>query len=81
MLFLESEGLFRRLYQVADKSVSRPGGKQARKNVRYAHDFNDIEARAVIKFFFPASKEIHAILTETLACFLPGLAKDLSAPL
>jgi len=28
-----------------------------------------------------APKEIHAILTETLACFLPGLAKDLSAPL
>jgi len=28
-----------------------------------------------------APKEIHAILTETLACFLPGWAKDLSAPL
>ena len=26
-------------------------------------------------------KEIHAIPTETLACFLPGRAKDLSAPL
>ena len=25
-------------------------------------------------------KEINAILTETLACFLPGRAKDLSAP-
>jgi len=41
--------------------------------------------RAVIKFFPPlqgkAPKEIHAILTETLACFLPGRAKDLSAPL
>jgi len=36
-------------------------------------------------FFFPlqgkAPKVIHAILTETLACFLPGRAKDLSAPL
>ena len=35
-------------------------------------------------FFFmrrKAPKEIHAILTETLACFLPGWAKDLSAPL
>jgi len=34
--------------------------------------------------FFPASKapkEIHAILTGTLACFLPGWAKDLSATL
>jgi len=28
-----------------------------------------------------APKEIHTILTETLACFLPGQAKDLSAPL
>jgi len=28
-----------------------------------------------------APKEIHAILTVTLACFLPGQAKDLSAPL
>jgi hypothetical protein len=34
-------------------------------------------------FFFlqgKASKEIRAILTDTLACFLPGRAKDLSAP-
>jgi len=39
--------------------------------------------RAVIKFYFlqgKAPKEIHAILTETLACLLPGQAKDLSAP-
>jgi len=28
-----------------------------------------------------APKEIHAILAETLACFLPDRAKDLSAPL
>jgi len=49
-----------------------------------ARDFNNIETRAVIKFFFvqgKAPKEIHAILTETFACFLPGRAKDLSAPL
>ena len=34
-----------------------------------ARDFNNIERRAVIKFFFlqgKAPKEIHAILTETL---------------
>jgi hypothetical protein len=40
--------------------------------------------QAVIQFVFlqrKALKEIHAILTETLACFLPGRAKDLSAPL
>jgi len=39
--------------------------------------------RAVIKFLFLQGKElkeIHAILTETLTCFLPGLAKVLSAP-
>jgi len=55
------------------------------KNVREARDFNNIETRAVMKFFFPLQgkvpKEIHAILTETLACFFPGRAKDLSAPL
>ena len=70
----------------ADKSLVRPGRKQARKYVRDARDFNNIEKRAVIKFFFiflqgKAPKEIHAILTEILAYFLPGRAKDLSAPL
>ena len=38
----------------ADKSVARPGTKQARKHVRDARDFNNIETRAVIKFLFPA---------------------------
>ena len=68
----------------ADKSLARPGRKQARKHVRDTRDFNKIETRAVIKFIFlqgKAPKEIHTILTETLACFLPGRAKDLSAPL
>jgi len=72
------------LYRGADKSLARPGRKQARKHVRDARDFYNIETRAVIKFFFlrgKAPKEIHAILTEILACFLPGQAKDLSAPL
>jgi len=70
--------------QGADKSLARPGRKQARKHARDARDFNNIETRAVIKVGFlqgKAPKEIHAILTETLACFLPGRAKDLSAPL
>ena len=47
-------------------------------------DFNKIELRALIKFLFlqgKVPKEIHAILTEILACFLPGRAKILSAPL
>ena len=71
-------------FRAADKSLTRPLVKQARKHVRDARDFNNIETRAVIKVFFflqgKAPKEIHAILTETLACFLPERAKDLSAP-
>jgi len=48
------------------KSLARPGRKQAQV------------------FFFlqgKAPKEIQTILRETLACFLRGRAKDLSAPL
>ena len=77
-------GTLQDIYRGADKSLARPGRKQARKHVRDARDFNNIETRAVIKFFFlqgKAPKEIHTILTEILACFLPGRAKDLSAPL
>jgi len=71
------------MYWSADKSLARPGRKQSRKHVRDARDFNNIETRSAIKFFFPgkAPKEIHAILTETLACFLPGRINDLSASL
>ena len=75
------------MYRGADNSLARQGMKQARKHVRDARDFNNIETRAVIKFFFffylqgKAPKEIQAILTEILACFLPGQTKDLSAPL
>ena len=52
---------------------------------RDARDFNNTEMRVRIKFFFflygKAPKEIHAILTETLACFPPGRTKDFSGPL
>jgi len=41
-------------YLGADKSLARPGKKQALKNVKDARDFNNIETRAIIKFFFPA---------------------------
>ena len=72
-------------YWGAGKYLARPGKKQFRKHVRDPRDFNNIETRAVIKIFFflqgKTPKEIHAILTETLACFLPGQAKDLSAPM
>ena len=72
------------MYLGADKSLARAGRKQPRKHVKDTRDFNKIETRAVIKFLFvqgKAPKEIQAIRTETLACFLPGRAKDLSAPL
>jgi len=71
-------------YRGADTSLTRPGRTQARKHVQDARDFNNIETRALIKIFplqCKAPKEIHAILTETLASFLPVRAKDLSAPL
>ena len=72
------------MYLGADKSIARPGRKQAREHVRDARDFNNIETRAVIKFLFlqgKGLKEIGAVLTEALACLLPGRAKDLSATL
>jgi len=71
------------IYRGADKSLARPERKQAWKHFRDARDFNNIETRAVIKFLFlqgKAPKEINAILTQTLAFFLPGRAKDLLAP-
>jgi len=42
------------IYRGADKSLARPGRKQARKHVRDARDFNNIETRVVTKFFPPA---------------------------
>jgi len=44
----------KREYQGADKSLVRPGRKQARNHVRDARDFNNIETRAVISFFLSA---------------------------
>jgi len=68
-----------RNYQGADKSLARPGRKQARKHVRDARDFNKLS-----KIFFflqgKAPKKIHTILVETLACFLPGRAKTYKHP-
>jgi len=71
-------------YRCADKSLARPGRKQARKNIKETRDFNNIETRFVFKFLFlqgKVPKEIHVTLTETLACFIPDRATDLSAPL
>jgi len=49
-----------------------------------ARDFNNIETRAVIKYFFflqgKTPKEIHAIFDRNISLFfLPDRAKDLSA--
>jgi len=73
--------MYVRMYRGADRSLARPGRKQARNHVRDERDFNNIEKRDAIKFVFlqgKAPKEIHAILKETLVCFLSGRAKDLS---
>ena len=60
------------MHRGADRSLARPGRKQARKHVRNARNFNNIETRAV-KFPPPAQgmapKEIHAIVTLTLDFF------------
>ena len=81
---LDNHGSLPGQYRAADKSLTRPGRKQTRMHVRDESHFSNIETRAVKFFFFflqgKAPKEIHAILTETLACFFPGRAKDLSAP-
>ena len=42
------------LYRGADKSLARPGRKQAGNYARDGSDFNNIETRVVIKFLFPA---------------------------
>ena len=74
------------MYGGSDKSLARSGRKQARKHVRDARDFNNIETQAVIKFPHPPARQgaegnsRHSD-TQTLAYFLPGRAKDLSAPL
>jgi len=74
---------FQLQYRGTDKSLARPGRKQARKHDREARAISTTSRRDVIKLFFlqgKAPKEIHAIMTETLTYFLPGRAKDLSAP-
>ena len=65
-------------YRGPDKSLPRPGRKQARKHVRDVRDFNNIETPDVVKFLPPAP--LQGNLTETFTCFFPGRAKDLSAP-
>ena len=60
--------------------VTEAQRKHVRRRARF-QQHGDASCNQV--FFFlqgKAPKEIHAIVTETLACFLPGRAKDISAP-
>jgi len=50
----------------ADKSIARPGRKQARKHVWDARDFDNIETRAVMRFFFPLHDKAPKFQTSTL---------------
>jgi len=72
-------------YRGDDKSLARPGRKQARKHIRDVRAISTTSRRVLSSSIFSLQgktpKEIHYILTETLACFLPGRAKDLSASL
>jgi len=65
-IFKSYEGKISYVCRGADKSLTIPGTKQARKDIRDSRDFNKIETRAVIKFLFlqaKVPKEIRAILT------------------
>jgi len=75
---------FLHIYRSADKSLARPGRKQARKNVRDSRDFNKIETRDFIKFFVFLARQgaegnsRHSV--RNISLFSSDRAKDLSAP-
>jgi len=56
--------VIRAAYWGAAMSLSRPGRKKARKHVRKARDFNDIETRVFIKVFFPCKARRRRKLTQ-----------------
>ena len=73
-------------YRGADKSLALPGRKQSSEACQGRSRFKKHRDASCHQLPPPplqgkAPKEIHAILTETLACFFPGRVKDLSAPL
>ena len=72
-------------YRGADKPLPRRGRKQVWKYVTEMRSISTKSRRELSSSLFflqgKAPKEIHDILTETPAYFLPGRAKDLSAPL
>ena len=68
----------------ADKSLARPG-RNTLGRISGTRAISTTSRRELSSSLFPCKarrrKEIHAILTGTLDCFLPSRAKDLSAPL
>ena len=81
--WLDYTGVYLQATWGADKSLVRPKGNKLGKCQGSAR-FQQHRDASCHKFFFlqgKAPKEIHAILTERVSCFLPGRAKDLSAPL
>ena len=71
-------------YRGADKSSARPGRKQANVSVRMASiSFGALPCRKKKNLIARVSMLLksRASLTCFRACFLPGRAKDLSAPL
>ena len=62
------------IYRCADKSLARPGRKQARKHVRDAWFKKKIETRAVIKFLFPAREGAEGIprRSDRNICLVPS---------
>jgi len=70
-------------YRGADKSLARPGRKQANVSVRMAWiSFGALpwRERNLMLARFSILLKSRASLTCFRACFLPGRAKDLSAP-
>ena len=71
------------IYRDADKSLVRPKKETSSEASNGRARIQQHRDASCHQFFFlqgKAPKGINAILTETLACFFPGRAKDLSAP-
>ena len=75
------------LYRGADKFLARPGRKQARKHVRLRARFQQHGDTSCHQVFFSPCKarqgteENSRHSDRNISLFLPGRAKDLSAPL
>ena len=80
---LVAAGLYFSQYRGADKSLARPGRRQANVSVRMAWiSFGALPCRKrnLMTARVPMLSKSRTSLTCFRACFLPGRAKDLSAP-